>query len=256
MDRMKQKWLKKSSQEKWVSLIKINTVLLIIYILIYSLILAFTNILEKHLQFFTALAVLFIFFFFNWCVPVYYFSVAKCISIKKANITMIIKKFINVNWFIWFVIVLYFSILPIFFNCTNSFIIKQWPKHWSFLCFFYLAAALAIWIYQLIYCKFFLKDYLLKKSSNILFIRTLHSIFISINGWLLILLNLFNFAELSRILSIAYLIISSSTILFYPSLDMFEYMSKEVDKFNRKKEKEREKERIENESNGSKNYTV
>lgn len=252
MNRIKQKWLKKSSKEKWVSLIIINAGLLIIYFLIYIFILYFTNTLEKHHLFFSALLLLLVLFFFNWWLPGFYFLVEQRNSIKKENTTKKIKKFINMNWLIWVAIVLYFSILPIYFNCTNSFIMEQWPKQGLFLCSYYLVAALAIWVYQLIYCIFFLKDNLLKKSSITLVIRVIHSMLISINGWLLILLNLFNFAKLSRTLSIAYLIISSSTVLFYPSLDMFEFMSKEVYNFNKTKEKER----IENESNGSKNYTA
>lgn len=249
MNRMTQKWFKKSSQEKWNFLVKNNLVILFIYLIISCVL---SNKIKENPKMFATYSVLLIFFSLSFMLSGSYFSYGNIASIKKANIVKRIKKFIHLNCLFWIAYVIYLSIFPIYLNCSGSFIIKQWPKHWSFLCFFYLAAALAIWIYQLIYCIFFLKDYLLKKSSNILVIRTLHSIFISINGWLLILLNLFNFAELSRNLSIAYLIISSSTILFYPSLDMFEYMSKEVYKFNRQKEKQK----IENESNGSKNYTV
>lgn len=251
MNKMKQKWFKKSSQEKWLSLTKNNLAIYNIYLIIAAALL-FMNKLEKSPKIIATFFVLFIFLALSFMLPYSYFSYGNKAINKKASIAKRIKNFIQLNCFFWVAYVIYLGIIPISLNWTGSFIIKQWPKQGSFLCFFYLAAALAIWIYQIIYCIFFLKECLLKKSVNILVTRIVHSMFISINGWLLILLNLFNFAELSRTLSIAYLIVSSSTILFYPSLDMFEYMSKEVYKFNRQKETEE----IENESNGNKNYTV
>lgn len=104
-----------------------------------------------------------------------------------------IKKFIYLNCFLWFVYGLYLCIFPTVLISIRSFIIDDL----MILCLFYLAVASAIWIYQLIYCVFFLKEHLLIRSAINPIIKVVHSILISINGWLLILLNLFNFAKLS-----------------------------------------------------------
>lgn len=245
MKKTKQKWTEKSSKQKWFLISSCNGIVLAI---IYSLN-SFLSYQDKKLHNFYF--IFFIFFAtgcllsFSYCLFEIHFETHNLI---KKGVFEKIKKFIYLNCFLWLLYGLYLCIFPAVLNSLDSFIIRSL----MFLCLLYLVAALAIWIYQLIYCVIFLKEYLLFKSTATVIIKILHSILISINGWFLILLNLFNFANLSKTISIIYVIISSSTILFYPSLDMFEYMSKEVDKFNKKKKKEK----IENESNGSKNYTA
>ena len=241
MKKIKQKWTEKSSKQKWFLISSCNG---IVFAIIYSLgsFLSYQD--KKLLNFYI---IFFIFFTTGFLLSLSY-CLFEIHNFIKKGVFEKIKKFIYLNCFLWLVYGLYLCIFPAVLNSLGSFIIRNL----MFLCLLYIAAALAIWIYQLIYCVIFLKEYLLFKSTATVIIKIVHSILISINGWFLILLNLFNFANLSKTISIIYVIISSSTILFYPSLDMFEYMSKEVDKFNKKKKKEK----IENESNGSKNYTA
>lgn len=232
MKKIKQKWTEKSSKQKWVLISSCNG---IVFAIIYFLGI-FLSYQDKKPHIFY---IIFFIIFFIFLATGFLLSLSYCLfeihnSIKKGVFEKI-KKFIYLNCFLWLVYGLYLCIFPAILNSIGSFIIRNL----MFLCLLYLAAALAIWIYQLIYCVIFLKEYLLFKSTATVIIKIVHSILISINGWFLILLNLFNFANLSKTISIIYVIISSSTILFYPSLDMFEYMSKEVDKFNKKKKKEK-----------------
>ena len=241
MKKIKQKWAEKSGKQKWRLISRCNEIVFVIDIPIGYF---FSHQDEKlYILYF----IFFIFFVAGFLLSFSFYSFENHNFIKNGVFEKI-KKFIYLNCFLWFVYGLYLCIFPTVLISIRSFIIDDL----MILCLFYLAVASAIWIYQLIFCVIFLKEHLLMRSAINLIIKVVHSILISINGWLLILLNLFNFAKLSQPLSVIYAVISSSTILFYPSLDMFEYMSKEVYKFNKQKEKER----IENESNGNKNYTV
>lgn len=226
MDELKQKWTKKSSKQKWRLISRCNEIVFVINIPIGYF---FSHQDEKlYILYF----IFFIFFVAGLFLSLNFYSFENHNFIKNGVFEKI-KKFIYLNCFLWFVYGSYLCIFPTILISIRSSIIDNL----MILCLFYLAAASAIWIYQLIYCVIFLKEHLLMRSAINLIIKVVHSILISINGWFLILLNLFNFANLPKLISIIYVIISSSTILFYPSLDMFEYMSKDVDKFNKKKKK-------------------
>lgn len=238
MKKLKQKWTEKSSKQKWRLISRCNEIVVVIDIPIGYF---FSHQDEKlYILYF----IFFIFFVAGFLLSFSFYSFENHNFIKNGVFEKI-KKFIYLNCFLWFVYGSYLCIFPTILISIRSSIIDNL----MILCLFYLAAASAIWIYQLIYCVIFLKEHLLMRSAINLIIKVVHSILISINGWFLILLNLFNFANLPKLIPIIYVIISSSTILFYPSLDMFEYMSKDVDNLIRKKQ-------IENERNGSKNYTV
>lgn len=152
--------------------------------------------------------------------------------------------------FTWCVYVIYMTSIYILLY-SDIVIPKEMTGMLSSLSLVYLMVALAIWLYQFLYSKHFIKKHLLIKSQVTFNIKATHSVLIAINGWLIIIINLMKFTNKFE-LAVFYAIISSSTILFYPSLDMLEYISKEIKKFNKQKEKEK----IENESNGSKNYTA
>ena len=230
MNESKQKWTKKSSKQKWRLISRCNGIVFFIDIPIgYFFGYFFSHQDEKlYILYF----IFFIFFVASFLLSFSFYSFENHNFIKNGVFEKI-KKFIYLNCFLWFVYGSYLCIFPTILISIRSSIIDNL----MILCLFYLAAASAIWIYQLIYCVIFLKEHLLMRSAINLIIKVVHSILISINGWFLILLNLFNFANLPKLISIIYVIISSSTILFYPSLDMFEYMSKDVDKFNKKKKK-------------------
>lgn len=161
---------------------------------------------------------------------------------KEQNMSRKFKEFMYYNFFIWLFYSAYLCLLP--FTLDPDFLLL--------LCFLYLEVAIEIWINQFIYCRFFIKEYLSKLLLTSFNIKVVHSILIAVNSWLIIILNLRNINRKSGFIPVIYAIISSSTILFYPSLDMFEYMLKEINKF----DKHKQKEKIKRESNGSKNYTV
>ena len=246
MNKIKQELAEKPSLLKWIKLSTLNAIIFLIFLIIRDYCEThYTLLILNQIYFFTNLF-LAIFFSMSLFVSMFFLFLELDFFETSKKINTFIKRFIIIILFLWLIYVMLLCILPIILSYLGN------PNHLILLCLLYLDAVFPIWIYQFTYCVIFLKEHLLFKSTAAVIIKIAHSILISINGWFLILLNLFNFAKLAKPISIIYVIISSSTILFYPSLDMFEYMSKEVDKFNKKKKKER----IENESNGSKNYTA
>lgn len=161
---------------------------------------------------------------------------------KEQNMSKKFKEFMYNNFVLWLYYNAYLCLLP--FTLSSKYLLL--------LCFLYLEVAIEIWLSQFIYCRLFIKEYLSKRLLTTFNIKVVHSILIAINSWLIIVLNLRNINRKPGLWPAIYAIISSSTILFYPSLDIFKYMIKEVNKFVEHKQKEK----IERESNGSKNYTA
>lgn len=161
---------------------------------------------------------------------------------KAQNMSNKFKDFMYNNFALWLFYSAYLCLLP--FTLSSKFLLL--------LCFLYLEVAIEIWFSQFIYCRLFIKEYLSKRLLSSFNIKVVHSILIAINSWLIIVLNLRNINRKPGLWPVIYAIISSSTILFYPSFDIFEYMIKEINKFVEHKQKET----IERESNGSKNYTA
>lgn len=230
MRAIKRKWSKMANTQKVNLIFFIN--LFVIFIVFFMSI----RLIEKFASVYMAILV---FAGANVSVNL---SLVIIVRSKEQNMLNKFKDFMFNNFFLWLFYSAYLCLLP--FTLSSKFLLL--------LCFLYLEVAIEIWFSQFIYCRLFIKEYLSKRLLSSFNIKVVHSILIAINSWLIIVLNLRNINRKPGLWPVIYAIISSSTILFYPSFDIFEYMIREINKFAEHKQKEK----IERESNGSKNYTV
>ena len=78
----------------------------------------------------------------------------------------------------------------------------------------------------------------------------------AIIAWLLIVSKgKIDFSTYDEATESIYVIFGGSISLIYPVFDMFDYTYIAIDKFEKEQKEKNRKRRIENESNGSKNYT-
>lgn len=113
----------------------------------------------------------------------------------------------------------------------------------------------ALWIVYLYFCSEIFKK-ILKKPRTLLIERAIRSVLAAIIAWLLIVSKgKIDFSTYEKATESIYVIFGGSISLIYPVFDMFDYTYIAIDKFEKEQKEKNRKRRIENESNGSKNYT-
>lgn len=161
---------------------------------------------------------------------------------KKEEEVFNIKKF-NIYSIFFFVIWVALCISLLYYNLD---------KFYSYVIFIVTPA---LWIVYLYFCSEILKK-ILKKPRTLLIERAIRSVLAAIIAWLLIVSKgKIDFSTYEKATESIYVIFGGSISLIYPVFDMFDYTYIAIDKFEKEQKEKNRKRRIENESNGNKNYT-
>lgn len=113
--------------------------------------------------------------------------------------------------------------------------------------------AVSFWISYFFMCFRVLK--IIHKSIALFIEKVVRSILVAITAWLVLFAN----SQSTGIYEYISIFVSTATAAYYPLLDMYKYTRTQIDEYEKEKIIEAERKRqeeIENESNGSKNYTV
>lgn len=162
---------------------------------------------------------------------------------KKEEEVFNIKKF-NIYSISFFVIWV--------FLCISLLLCYKLDKFYSYVIFIVTPA---LWIVYLYFCSEIFKK-ILKKPRTLLIERAIRSVLAAIIAWLLIVSKgKIDFSTYDEATESIYVIFGGSISLIYPVFDMFDYTYIAIDKFEKEQKEKNRKRRIENESNGSKNYT-
>lgn len=142
------------------------------------------------------------------------------------------------------------------FHITGLKTIDAYGSSFILICIFYFVAP--FWVVYFLSCRKVLKS--IHKSSALLKENTVRSILIANTAWLTLFDNLLSkyYASITYVTVIS-IFVSTVAAAYYPLLDMYKFTRTKLDEYEKEKSIEAErkrKEEIENESNGSKNYTA
>ena len=273
MKKIKQKWLNKSRLINW-GLCLLGIVVIFIFICAIYFVLHY--LIKKEIDMcpsiFLIIIITALFFVLGYVLLKFLFEIS--FDKKHEDTVQILKATNKSNIIIFLVYILILIIITIEGIST-----KNVKSALIVICVLYLIVSFIIWFFQF---KFYYSNAFRNAVENkdlragqmsVLKTKIIRSILVAISGWILIL---FNVVRISKNIYITYIyaVVTTIVTLSNPSFFLFEYTYSLIDKFEmeqkvrdernerakaekirEKKEKEREKQ-IENESNGSKNYTA
>ena len=110
------------------------------------------------------------------------------------------------------------------------------------ICFICLFISLVLWIIQVICYNYLLKGQVQKVKINLAKINIVRSILVAISGWVLVMVNV---GRISKDIHWTYIYAITTTIttLTYPSLDLFEFIYKLIEKLEKSQKQEGKEEK-------------